>query len=125
MTRTDEEQANDTSAVFPLFIVNQQLHRLFIVILILAVVGALALVGCLLVAIFFVARGVVSVLRHGGVAVASPEMDDNNLAIILALVLILLVILFAAFQARMWIKSFTQAMHQAREAERGDDTTTA
>lgn len=47
-------------------------------------------------------------------------MPDNNSAIILALVLIFLAIAFAAYHARKWIKTFTNAIVRARAAERED-----
>lgn len=50
-------------------------------------------------------------------------MDDNNLAIVLALILISLVIALAVYYARKWIVSFTRAMNQAQEAERNTNAT--
>jgi hypothetical protein len=47
-------------------------------------------------------------------------MPDDNLAIVLILSLVFLVIGFGAFFGRKWIRSFTTAMVQAKQAERGD-----
>lgn len=47
-------------------------------------------------------------------------MPDDNLAIVLILFLIFLVIGAGAYFGRKWIRSFTTAMVQAKQAERGD-----
>lgn len=44
-------------------------------------------------------------------------MPDNNLAIILTLGLIGLAVAVAGYYARRWIKSFSQAMLQAKTAQ--------
>lgn len=53
-----------------------------------------------------------------GVKLSCPNMDDKNLAIVLALVLITLVIIAASVVAFKWIEKFTGAMARAKEAER-------
>lgn len=45
-------------------------------------------------------------------------MPDDNLAVVLILFLIFLVIGVGAYFGRKWIKSFTSAMVQAKQAER-------
>lgn len=47
-------------------------------------------------------------------------MPDDNLAIILTLFLLTLVIGVSVYFGRKWIKSFTIAMVQAKQAERGN-----
>lgn len=47
-------------------------------------------------------------------------MPDDNLAIILTLFLLFLVIGISVYFGRKWIKGFTTAMVQAKQAERGD-----
>lgn len=47
-------------------------------------------------------------------------MPDNNLAVILTLFLIFLVIGIGAYFGRKWIKAFTLAMVQAKQAEGGN-----
>lgn len=47
-------------------------------------------------------------------------MPDDNLAIVLILFLIFVVIGVGAYFGRKWIRSFTTAMVQAKQAERGD-----
>lgn len=47
-------------------------------------------------------------------------MPDDNLAIILTLFLLFLVIGIGAYFGRKWIKGFTTAMVQAKQAERGN-----
>lgn len=46
------------------------------------------------------------------------NMPDDNLAIILTLFLLFIVIGVGAYFGRKWIKAFTTAMVQAKEAER-------
>lgn len=48
-------------------------------------------------------------------------MPDNNLAIILILFLVFLVIGIGAYFGRKWIKAFTTAMVQAKQAEGGSN----
>lgn len=45
-------------------------------------------------------------------------MPDNNAAIVLTLFLVFVVIGFGAYCGRKWIKSFTIAMVQGKQAER-------
>lgn len=45
-------------------------------------------------------------------------MPDNNAAIVLVLFLVFVVICVGAYFGRKWIKSFTLAMVQAKQAER-------
>lgn len=45
-------------------------------------------------------------------------MPDNNTAIILTLILVFLAIGFAAYRARLWIKTFTHTLVQAKAAQR-------
>ena len=47
-------------------------------------------------------------------------MSDDNLAIILTLFLIFIVIGAGAYFGRKWIKTFTTAMVQVKQAERSD-----
>lgn len=47
-----------------------------------------------------------------------PNMPDDNLAIILTLFLLFIVIGVGAWFGRKWIKAFTTAMVQAKQAER-------
>lgn len=47
-----------------------------------------------------------------------PNMPDDNLAIILTLFLLFIVIGVGAYFGRKWIKAFTTAMVQAKQAER-------
>lgn len=50
-----------------------------------------------------------------------PNMPDDNLAIILTLFLLFIVIGVGAWFGRKWIKAFTTAMVQAKQAERDNE----
>lgn len=107
--------------------------------LVLASVGLAFLLGCGLLVCHFAAHGTLVLVRGTLVpaaaaallanllpstnktATTNDTMDDNNLAVVLALVLITLVVAFAAFMATKWMELFTPAMAQAREADRAEE----